>query len=177
MSQRIETLMREGFAARREGRLEDAEAEFVKAVTLCRKGGSKIDLIQALKGRGQIARDLGNHREALTFYGEAAGLCRQLGDALRLAHTLRHLGDIHVDLGDLGKGEPLYQEALAVYGAHPESGVLDVANCLRPMAILQERLGNREAAVRFWKQARDRYRRLGILEGVAECDNRLTELG
>ena len=53
---------------------------------------------------------------------------------------------------------------------------LDVANAVRPLAILSEEAGDTEAARRLWEEARDLYEACGVQAGVDECSERLARL-
>ena len=133
-------------------------------------------MVRALEGLGQIERDLGRGDAALPLYEEAVRICRDGGDALRLAHTIRHLGDIHQDAARLELAEPCYREALAIYRSHHRTAPLDLANAIRPFAILHETLGRREQAIDLWKEARDLYAGLNLQAGVVESKQHLARL-
>jgi tetratricopeptide (TPR) repeat protein len=170
-------LIREGFVARRENCPADAHRLFSDAVTAARASGARRDLIQALAGLGQIDRDEGDGDAALPLYEEAVALCREEGNPLALAHTVRHLGDIHQDAGRLEEAEPCYAEALALYRANAsEASALDVANAVRPYAILKGAVGERAAATNLWEEARDLYAEVGIQAGVDEGEAHLAAL-
>jgi tetratricopeptide (TPR) repeat protein len=156
---------------------EDAHRHFTQAVAVGRRTGSSPALVRALKGLGQIERDLGRGDCGLPLYEEAIRICRSEGAALRLAHTVRHLDDIHQDAGRSELAEPCYREALAIYRSHGQTTPLDLANTLRPFAILQETLGQPEQAIDLWTEARDLYARLNLREGVAESTDHLSRLG
>jgi tetratricopeptide (TPR) repeat protein len=169
------TLMDRADRARREDRLPQARRDFLEAVALCRRSGARGELVRALKGLGQIERDLGGGDAALPLHEEAVALCRGHDDPLLLAHTLRHLGDIHQDAGRLDEAAPHYREALALYRAH-ETPLLHLANAIRPLALLQERLGQRDDAILLWSEARDLYDAVKVREGVAESAAHLERL-
>jgi tetratricopeptide (TPR) repeat protein len=173
VSEDANTLIQRGHAARREYRLEDALQLFSEAVLAARREGNDADLVHALKGLGQIERDLGRGERALPLYEEAVELCLALDDTGGLAHTLRHLADIHQDAGGWSAAEPLYEQALRLYRGDPSTSVLDLANAVRPYALLRERLGDGEAALALWREARALYLAAGIAEGVQECDRHL----
>jgi tetratricopeptide (TPR) repeat protein len=173
MSDAVESLLRQADHARREDRWLDARRELAKAVALCRRAGPPRLLRQALTALGKIERDLGQGEAALGFYEEAAALCRAEDDALALAHTLRHLGDIHQDAGRLEQAEPCYVEALAIYRGHGQTPPLDLANALRPLAILKDQKGEVAEASRLWEEARDLYAAVEVSAGVEECSSRL----
>lgn len=162
--------------ARIEGRLVDALLQLKRAVGLSRRSDRPRDLIRALKALGQIERDLGYNDAAGPLYEEAVELCRKEVDALALAHTIRHLGDIHQDSGKLELARQCYEEALQIYRSQERTAPLDLANALRPFALLEEKVGRREDAVRLWTEARSLYAETGILEGVAECTAHLEKL-
>jgi tetratricopeptide (TPR) repeat protein len=162
--------------ARRERRLADAHRDFVEAVALCRHKGMQLELLRALKGLGQIERDLGRAEAARPLYEEAVAICRRTDDTLALAHTIRHLGDIHRDTGRPDLAEPCYDEALALYRSSERTSPLDLANAIRPLAILKEGAGEIEEARLLWQEARDLYAAVKAEEGVRECSARLERL-
>ena len=112
-----------------------------KICATCQRESFMSDAIHDLLQRAPRARREGRLDDALHLYEEAVALCRLDNDPLQLAHTVRHLGDVHHDAGRLDRAEHCYREALAWYRAHPNTPPLDLANTLRPLAILEERLG------------------------------------
>lgn len=177
MSTPAETLIEQAKRARREHRLADAHRDFTEAVALCRHKDTQRELMQALKGLGQIERDMGRPDAARPLYEEAVAICRRTDDALALAHTIRHLGDIHRETRRPDLAEPCYEEALALYRSSERTAPLDLANAIRPLAILKEGAGDVEDAKRLWKEAWDLYAAADAGEGVDECSARLERLG
>jgi len=173
VSEDAHTLIQRGHAQRREDRADDALQSFTEAVTVARRDGNDADLVNALKGLGQIERDLGRGERALPLYEEAVELCLAMEDLPGLAHTLRHLGDIHLDAGSLSAAAEPYAQALALYRRLPTTPPLELANALRPYALLREELGESESARAMWREARALYAAAGIAEGVEECDRHL----
>src|SRR5438309_6681598 len=168
-------LMREANRLRFE-RQHDAHRHYAEAIERGRQAGMRRELIRALKGLGQIERDLDNGAAALTLYEEAAALCRKEGDALMLAHTVRHVGDIHQEGGRDDLAEPCYIEALSIYRRDNQTLPLDLANTIRPFALLKENAGEVEEAKRLWAEARDLYAIANVAPGVAESSRRLVRL-
>jgi len=140
-------------------------------------GGNPEERVRALKARGQIERNLGHRDEALRLYEEALALCRAGDDPLALAHTVRHVGDIHREGGRADLALTCYDEALAIYRANERTRPLDLANAIRPLAILKEQAGDPEGAKRLWEEARDLYASANVSQGVAESTKRLERLG
>jgi tetratricopeptide (TPR) repeat protein len=171
------TLMKDADRARREGRSAEAHRDFVAAVGLCCGNGDRRELIRALKGLGQIECDLARAAAARPLYEEAVLLCRVEKDGLLLAHTIRHLGDVYRAVGHPELAEPCYHEALAIYRADAATTPLDLANAIRPLAILEEGTGRMAEAARLWTEARDLYAAVAVAEGVAECSARLAAMG
>ena len=160
-------------------RFEDPGASqrlYEEAAEYARQHGSRRHLIQALKGAGQIARDAGNLNQALSLYEDAVKLCREVDDALLLAHTIRHVGDIHQDMNQDDLAAPCYEEALEVYRSHEQTSTLDLANAVRPFALLKEHAGAIEEAKQLWAEARDLYATANVREGVKECSRHLSIL-
>src|ERR1051325_4547503 len=146
---------------------------YTEAIEAGRRSGSTRELIQALKGLGQVERDENNPNSALLLYEEALTLCRAAGDALLLAHTVRHVGDIHQDMEREDLAEPCYREALEIYRSNQRTDPLDLANAIRPFALLKQNAGEKEQAKDLWAEARDLYSTSGVPQGVAECARRL----
>jgi tetratricopeptide (TPR) repeat protein len=177
MSEVIVNLINTAAESRRNNRLADAHRDLTEAVKLCRSAGAQPELVRALKGLGQIQRDKGRVDAALPLYEEAVSICRKYCDDLMLAHTVRHLGDIHRALGDVELAESNYQEALVLYRGNESTSPLDLANAIRPLAILWHDAGEIEEATSLWTEAKDLYVKADVKAGVNECENRLAELG
>jgi tetratricopeptide (TPR) repeat protein len=174
MSEDAHTLTQRGHAERREDRLEDARRSFADAVAAAREDGNDRDLVLALKGLAQVERDLGDEPRAIALYEEAVELCLANEDLSGLAHALRHLGDLHQDTGGWSQADEYYLQALALYRRDNSVTPLELANALRPMAQLRERMGDAGAAQPLWREARALYLAAGVSEGAAECDRHLS---
>ncbi|HEY0703662.1 MAG TPA: tetratricopeptide repeat protein [Candidatus Acidoferrales bacterium] len=177
MAAPIDHLLDQAAQARRENRPADARRDLVEAVAQARVSNAEpATLSRALKSLGQIERDLKHQDAALELYEEAAQIDRQLGDPLTIAHTIRHLGDIHQDSSRPAQAEPLYLEALAIYRADPQTKTLDLANAVRPLALLKESAGQHDEADVLWDEARGLYASLDIFPGVAESAGHMAML-
>jgi tetratricopeptide (TPR) repeat protein len=172
----IEKLIEAAVQALGDRRLPEAKSRCSQAVALCREAKRTGALIRSLKALGQIERDLGNDAAALALYEEAVVLCCSGNDQQVLAHTVRHVGDIHNDLGQWQLAQPCYEEALRLYRGHASTAPLDLANAIRPFAILKEQAGEKEAAEKLWEEARKLYESVGAAAGVAESSRRLAAL-
>ena len=175
MSEAADRLMRQADCARRENRLADARRDLVEAVAICRQADVQRELVRALKRLGHVEQDLGHNDAARTLYEEAVSICRKDKDPLLLAHTIRHLGDIHRRTGRLTSAEPCYREALTLYRSQERTPPVELANAIRPMAMLKDKAGEHEEARRLWEEARDLYSAANVPEGVAECSARLAQ--
>jgi tetratricopeptide (TPR) repeat protein len=122
------------------------------------------------------ARHEGRTDEAVALYGRAAKEARRQGDSLVLAHRLRHIGDILQDAGRDTEAAPYYDEALALYRSRPDAPILDLANMLRPLAMLKEKAGDRAGAKALWAEAATLYEAAGIEIGAKESARRLAAL-
>jgi tetratricopeptide (TPR) repeat protein len=118
-----------------------------------------------VRDRAEAERRQGNLAAAQQHYEEAVALYR-----LALAHTIRHLGDVHRKRGNWEAAEPCYREALEIYRANRDhASPLDVANAIRPYALLQEHNGNRAQGRAMWEEAQALYESQGIDAGVEEA--------
>jgi len=173
MSDTSDQLIQQARQARRQGHLADAKRDLLEAVETCLRSGSRVELARALKDLGQIECDLDNYDAALQHYEEALALYRAEGDVLKIAHTVRHVGDIHRYEGRLTQAEKCYHEALNLYRNDPRTPLLDLANAIRPLAILKFDTGATDEARSLWEETRKLYTAVNVEAGVAESSRRL----
>lgn len=148
-------------------------ADLAEAVDICRRAGAKRELSFALGRFGHVQR---TEEAKLACYVEAVAAARECGDPGRLAHAVRHLGDVHRQAGRRADANACYEEALGLYRGSDSTPTLDLANAVRPMAILQAELGKTDEALVLWREARSLYSDVGIAEGVEEADRWIERL-
>lgn len=125
---------------------------------------------------GRQARARGDLGAARSSYASAASLYRHGNEPLTYAHTIRHVADICQEQSDFDDAKPLYEESIEIYRSSLHTKVLDLANALRPYALLNEAQGNLETATRLWEEARQLYSSLRLEAGVSECSEHLRKL-
>lgn len=125
---------------------------------------------------GRQARKENNLSSARAHYAEAAKIYRDQNDLLAYAHTIRHIADVHLDESNFVDAKPLYEESLELYRGNLNTKLLDLANTVRPCALLNERLGNLDLATQLWQEARNLYASLRIEAGIHECEAHLEKL-
>jgi tetratricopeptide (TPR) repeat protein len=170
-------MLRRGHLARRADQLAEAREHFAQAASISRRNGSRRLLVSALKGVAQIERDNGRPGDSVPFYEEAVSLCRQIGDHVLQAHTIRHLGDAYQDIESLENAAECYREALSLYRESGHAGHLDLANAVRPFAILKERMGDTSGASELWREAHQLYSSVNARAGIDESAIHLQKLG
>ena len=126
--------------------------------------------------QGRQARNEGNFPAAREHYAEAARIYREQDDVLAYAHTIRHIADIYRQERNSVAAKPLYEEALELYRSNLDTKLLDLANAVRPYALLNEQQGNFDLARKLWQEARHLYGSIRLDVGVSECDAHLTQL-
>ena len=173
----VRRLLGQGAVARSHGYLDQAYGAFEQAVAISRDAGLDEELVDSLKSCAQIERDRGRSAGAIPLYEEAVSIGRKLGHSRTLSHTIRHLGDVQFEEGVLSDAEACYVEALALYRAAIDTPKLELANAVRPLALLRQRTGQAEEAKRLWVEARDLYVAVGVAEGVHEAELHLDEVG
>ena len=174
MAETFQEQFERGYKARKEDRLADSRAIFLKAVRSAAEEGDRPSLAEALCGLGQAEHGIGNLEAARHHYAGAAQLYRQIGPPTRLAYALRHEADILRESSLPAEAEPLYLEAEGIYRQQGEDAVLDLANTLRGLALANEASGKPDAARSLFQQARDLYAHCQVDSGVAECNEKLS---
>ena len=187
MSAAIESLLKEGYQARRAHRSDDAKTAFARAVALSRQSQNQVLLAQSLTGLGRIERDQREIETSIQHYQQAADIYRSLDNPLSLAHTIRHIGDMLRESGQPTAAQPFYEEALAIYRSHLERDTLDLANALRGYALLQTDFGKIPEAIELWKEAGHLYdqawqepnspwKQSDMAPGIAESEDQIAKL-
>jgi tetratricopeptide (TPR) repeat protein len=126
--------------------------------------------------QGRQARRENNLPAARAHYAEAARIYGDQNDSLAYAHTIRHIADMYLDESNLVEARPLYEKSLEIYRSNLNTKLLDLANAVRPYALLNERSGNFDLAKQNWQEARNLYSSLRLEAGVRECDGHLAQL-
>jgi len=94
-------------------------------------------------------------------------------DDLQRAYDLRHSSDRERLAGRAVAALADAAGAIDIYSGLP-ARALDLANALRLKALALDALERTAEAVVDWTEARRLYADLGVAEGVAECDTRLS---
>ena len=175
MAETFQEQFARGYQARREDRLADSRAIFLKAVRSAAEEGDRPSLAEALCGLGQAERGIGNLEAARHHYAGAALLYREIGPPERLAYAIRHEADILREACLPAEAEPLYLEAEGIYRQQGEVAALDLAKTLRGLALVNESLGRRDASRLLFEQARELYAKCNVEAGVAECNKKLSQ--
>jgi tetratricopeptide (TPR) repeat protein len=148
-----ETCDDQGVVAARAGKLDEAFADFDRAIKL------KPDYVEAYLHRGVAHEALGNLEEALADYGEAIKLKPDFVDAYE------HRGIIHETRGELDKA---LAEATEIVALKPAD-----ARCRFRSAVINEKLGRKQAAVADYRKAAE----LGLGPALQkEAEEHLQEL-
>ncbi|WP_263350825.1 tetratricopeptide repeat protein [Acidicapsa acidisoli] len=176
MTSNAESLLKQGYQARRDYRYNDAKLLYAEAVSLCRSQGNQALLAQSLTRLGASERDLGEIEVSLAHYEEAVSIYRAVDDPLSLAHTIRHIGDILRESNRLNEAATGYAEALEIYRRHPGTDTLDLANTLRGFALLKAATGEKETAISLWQEAGNLYSRVDVQAGVTESERQIALL-
>jgi tetratricopeptide (TPR) repeat protein len=123
--------------------------------------------------QGKQARAAGHLDVARAHYAEAAEIYNREDKRLAYAHTIRHIADMFLNEGRHSEAKPLYEEALEIYRGNLDTKLLDLANTVRPYALLNEACGDLHMARQHWQEARNLYASLRLEAGVTECEKHL----
>ncbi len=175
MGENFQELFARGYRARKENRIADSRAIFIKGVRGAAEEGDRPSLAEALCGLGQAERDIGNLEAARLHYAGAATLYREIGPPQRLAYAIRHEADVLRQECRAAEAEPLYLEAASIYRQQGEQATLDLANTLRGLALVADSSAKPEASKPLWQEARQLYAKCNAAAGVAECDQKLSQ--
>lgn len=86
------------------------------------------------------------------------------------------MGDARIG-GRFDQAEALYEEALVRYRGRASVGGVELANALRPLALLWSRTGRESEALPLWREAGRLYESAGVAAGAEECEAWIGRLG
>ena len=138
----LKELLAHGYGARAENDPAESRAAFFEAVRKASLEADRPSLAEALCGLAQAERDIGALGPASHQYANATVLYREIGPPARLAYALRHEADVLREMCRPADAEPLYLEAETIYRQLGGQAVLDLANTLRGLALVNESTGN-----------------------------------
>lgn len=171
--------VKQALAARRDGDAEAAETAAREALTLARAqpdGGGRDALIVALSVMAQVDQDAGRLDVATQRYAQAAELSRRPPVSPRLPHVLRHLGMLQFRARNLLAAISCCEEAVQIRRGEEGTPPLEMANTLRPLALIREAEGRTAEAAALWEEAATLYAAAGVESGVRESRAHLAAL-
>ena len=173
-------LVKQALAARRAGDGEAAEEAAREALGLARARTDQAGRdahVMALSLMAQVDQDAGRLDVATQRYAQAVELCRRRPVSSRLPHVLRHLGMLQFRARNLLAAISCCEEAVEIRRGETDTPPLEMANTLRPLALIREAEGRSAEAAALWKEAAGLYAAAGVESGVRESRSRLAALG
>lgn len=133
------------------------------------------DDIAPLLAKARAARRKGNAAAAFADQQEAVALIRAANDP-RLPTALRHAVEMAVEAGLAADVHAELIEMMTLHRNARDASPLDLANAIRVVALHAQAIGDVEAALDNWQEARALYAELHVEEGVAEAEAALAAL-
>ena len=167
-------LVRRAYLEVTEGALPAARRALEEALELRRAQSDRRGLVLALAGLGFIDTTAGDYRSAERRLAEARDLFRRAGDRWGLASSLWRMADLAFARGNLDDAEAALLEARRVLG--PTQRERWIANTIAGLAEVALLRGDEQRAAALLTEARDRYAARHDALGVADTEERLSEL-
>ncbi|MCA8937707.1 MAG: tetratricopeptide repeat protein [Planctomycetes bacterium] len=160
-----ETFNARGNVYWRQGRTDDAEREYLRALERARERGDTADIAVATGNLGNIANDRRDYTLAAQRFKEAIALCRELGLIGHVGLWTLCLGNVHLYGDDLDNAELAYREAARM---HELAGdVASRASALANAGLVMARRGLGDEALDLYQQAEALAMSIGNLTGAA----------
>ena len=171
---RAAVLVRLAYLALAEDAPSAAREALEEALELRRAHGDRRGIGLVLVGLGLIDTTTGAYDLADRHLAEARDMFRRAGDRWGLASALWRTADLDFARGELDEAEGALQEARAVLG--PTQRERWIANTLVGLAEIARLRGEGDAASCLLADARERYAARHDSIGVADVDERLSDL-
>lgn len=163
-------LYAEAEAHYQKGELQAAIAQFHTVLAVYQQAGDRIKQGDTLNRLGDTSLQLGHYAQALEFYQAASRLRQELGDLPGTGVSLTSMATALERLGQYPKASETLQQALANLKAQAQSGIpleggiyelpKDEGNVYNSLALVQNRLGQHQAALQSAQAALKRYQLL-----------------
>lgn len=173
--QKIVQLLDEAWRTRGDADYERGKRLVAEAAGLCREDDHE-SLGRVAHVYGQFERDRGNREGALHFYREGYNHYVAANHAEKMAHSLRHVADVRRDLGDAAAAERDFRLAIQIYRDLDPTPAHPLANALRGFAMLLERIGRNDEALRVFEEAHRLYVQVGNAPGIEEMGRKVKQL-
>lgn len=94
------------------GKLDEAEANFTKELTLLERNGDQQGLSYALDNLAAVATEQGRYEQAVQLLERSGDIRQRLGDEHGVAININNMGEAYLRAGQPAKALPYFQEAL-----------------------------------------------------------------
>lgn len=174
-SMRTTVIHNEGLLRLFQGRLDEAEQCFQKALALDRRLRDRYNEAQSLTNLGEVER-LRNQWQAALEYYKASAQIHQVHPhhPLGLAQVLNNMGLALMSLGSWMEAEQAFERALSIFRQLNEQ--VEIARALNNLGRLYRERGESEKALNQLQEALERFRKLGDEYGQASVLNTLGAL-
>jgi putative hydrolase of the HAD superfamily len=157
-----------------QGRFQDAETEFLRAVSLIDKDKA-LHLAARIKRRlGSVALGLGRFDEAENTFYSVANLVDQLGRPRDAARIARHLGVLNLLRDDLSQAEEFLQRALSSF--KELKAQRGIGYTLHALAVLRRKQGRLTEAKDLCQQSLNNAKQANSLYGEAVAYEELANI-
>lgn len=160
-----------GRTAQLQGRADDAERWYQKALAGFEALGDKIGMTSLHYGLGWVAQDRGDFDEALRFYHKALSHAEELDDRETMGSSALALGDVGFLKSDFETAYSWYQRSLETFEALGDPSGRSVVH--RKLGMVDEESGRHESARLHYQQALELDERLGNSASLASSHHHM----
>jgi len=152
-----DNLMKSGMDYYKNGKLDKAQEEFNKALTICKNNKDLRGEGTCNLRLGDVYYTLGLYETAIASYDRALEIFKGLSDKDLTGETLLSMGQVFLSRGNYQAGIKSYEEALNIYkGLTDKEGV-----CFSYIGDLYYDLGAYEEALKYHRRAIDSFNKAG----------------
>lgn len=160
-----------GRTAHLQGRTEDAERWYGKALSGFEAIGDKVGMTSLHYGLGWVAQDRGEFDDALQHYLRALSHAEELDDRETMGSSALALGDVGFLKSDHETARSWYQRSLETFEALGDASSRSVVH--RKLGMVDEESGLHDSARRQYQQALELDERLGNRASLASSHHHM----
>ena len=158
----------------REGKSREALEKMQKVAFSLLNSGEGEKSARALVNTGLLEVSIGRLIDAIHHFTLAKEQFEHIGDPLGAAGALGDIGSCYRDMEYYEEALEQYQVSLAIYETHKH--FTGVANQRANIGYVYAMTGDLEKALLSFREARQKYRNLGLLEKAGEAEKNIKQI-
>jgi len=158
-------LFRKGLIKTRQGKYDQAEKDFLKALEISKNIGSDKEIALIYQGLGIIYNNKGIYDDSLDYFKEALGKLEKIEDLKLEASVLNNMGNVFLNRSDLDKALGYFERSLEIRKKVGDK--CDIASTLNNIGVVYLNKCHLKRSMEYHQKSHKISKEIGDQEGIA----------